>query len=71
MARKVKPEYFNTQEARTMTGLSEGVWRRKAASGAIESVRVGKRLLIPVEEIRRILAAGTVPRKLEPGEEAA
>jgi hypothetical protein len=44
-----------------MSGLSRWTWRHYAYEGKIASVKAGKRLLIPVSEIRRVMAQGYRP----------
>jgi len=50
-------------EAEALTGVSRWTWRRWAYDGRICSVKLGKRLLIPTDEIERLVAAGTRPRQ--------
>lgn len=59
---KVEPEFVSVQAAEIMTGRSKWSWRRDAYSGKIASVKLGARLLIPVSEIRRLVAEGMRPR---------
>lgn len=59
---KVEPELISVQGAETMTGRSRWSWRRDAYNGRISSVKLGSKLLIPVAEIRRVIAEGTRPR---------
>lgn len=59
---KVEPEYVSVQGAETMTGRSRWSWRRDAYEGRISSVKLGAKLLIPIAEIRRVLAENTRPR---------
>ena len=59
---KLEPELVSVQGAETMTGRSRWSWRRDAYEGRIESVKLGARLLIPVSEIRRVVAENTRPR---------
>ena len=58
----VEPEYLGVQDAEVMTGRSRWSWRRDCYSGAVASVKLGRRLLIPVSEIRRVIAENTRPR---------
>lgn len=58
----VEPELVGVQDAETMTGLSRWTWRAWAYSGRVASVKAGRRLLIPVAEIRRVIEEGTRPR---------
>lgn len=60
--RVVEAEYMSVREAEALSGRSEWSWRRDAYAGRVESVKLGSRLLIPVSEIRRVLAEGTRPR---------
>jgi histone H3/H4 len=48
-----------------MSGLSKWTWRKYAYEGRVASTKVGRRLLIPVAEIERIMREGLRPR-LEP-----
>ncbi len=59
---KVEAEYVSVQGAETMTGRSRWSWRRDAYEGKIASVKLGAKLLIPVSEIRRVIAENTRPR---------
>jgi excisionase family DNA binding protein len=46
-------------EAENMTGVSRWTWRRWAYDGRISSTKLGTRLLIPVDEIERLVTEGT------------
>jgi hypothetical protein len=59
---RVETEYVSVQGAETMTGRSRWSWRRDAYDGKIASVKLGAKLLIPVAEIRRVIAENTRPR---------
>ncbi len=59
---KVETEYVSVQGAETMTGRSRWSWRRDAYDGKIASVKLGAKLLIPIAEIRRVIAENTRPR---------
>ena len=59
---KVEPELVSVQGAEIMTGRSRWSWRRDAYEGKIASVKIGAKLLIPVAEVRRIIAENTRPR---------
>jgi excisionase family DNA binding protein len=54
--------YLGVAEAEALTGLSRWTWRRWAYNGKVESVKLGKRLLIPRAEIARLVAENTRPR---------
>jgi hypothetical protein len=59
---KVDCEYVSVQSAEMMTGRSRWSWRRDAYEGRIASVKLGAKLLIPMAEIRRVIAENTRPR---------
>jgi hypothetical protein len=59
---KVEPEFVSVQGAEIMTGRSRWSWRRDAYDGKIASVKLGAKLLIPIAEIRRVIAENTRPR---------
>jgi hypothetical protein len=61
MKRSLEPEYVGVAEAEAMTSRSRWSWRRDAYNGTIASVKIGTRLLIPISEIRRVLAENTRP----------
>lgn len=61
----VETEYVSVQGAEIMTGRSRWSWRRDAYSGKIASVKLGAKLLIPIAEIRRVIAENTRPRLAE------
>lgn len=62
---KLKPAYLGVDDAEIMSGLSKWTWRKYAYEGRVASTKVGRRLLIPVAEIERIMREGLRPR-LEP-----
>ncbi len=64
-AKPVEREYLGVDEAETLSGRSRWTWRRDCYSGAVASVKVGRRLLIPMSEIRRVMAEGLRPRLAE------
>ena len=55
------PAYMGVDDAEAMTGLSRWTWRKYAYEGRIASTKVGRRLLIPVSEIERIMMQGLRP----------
>jgi hypothetical protein len=59
---KVEPELLSVQSAEIMTGRSRWSWRRDAYSGKIAGVKLGAKLLIPISEVRRVIAENTRPR---------
>jgi len=60
--RKIQPELLGMAEAEEMTGRSRWSWRRDCYSGAIASVKIGRRLFVPISEVRRVIAECTRPR---------
>jgi excisionase family DNA binding protein len=48
------------QEAQEMTGISHFTFRRMVKNRKIKAVRVGRRLLIPVSELEKLVKPGTV-----------
>jgi excisionase family DNA binding protein len=48
------------QEAQEMTGISHFTFRRMVRNGKIKAVRVGRRLLIPVTELEKLVKPGAV-----------
>jgi hypothetical protein len=62
IAQEVNPEFVSVDQAQLLTGISKWSWRSFAYKGRIESVKIGSRLLIPIAEIRRVIAEGRRPR---------
>jgi len=59
----INRQFLSPVEAETLTGISRWTWRSKAYSGEIASSKVGRRLLLPIAEIDRIIAEGArLPR---------
>jgi len=58
---EIQPEYVSVAGAEAMTNRSRWTWRRDAYQGKIASVKIGAKLLIPIAEIRRIMAENTRP----------
>lgn len=59
---QLEPELVDVKGAEIITGRSRWSWRRDAYEGKIASVKLGAKLLIPISEIRRVIAEGTRPR---------
>lgn len=55
------PELLGVDGAEHMSSISQWTWRKYCYSGRIASVKVGRRLLIPVSEIRRVMNEGLRP----------
>jgi hypothetical protein len=60
--RKIEAELLGMADAETMTGRSRWSWRRDCYSGAVASVKIGRRLFIPVSEVHRVIVENTRPR---------
>ena len=58
-------KYVSPNGAEELSSISRWTWRRKAYDGEIESSKVGGRLLIPLDEIERVIKEGTRPRIAE------
>jgi len=73
MKETVEPEFCSVDQAEILSGVSRWTWRQMAYKGRIESCKVGARLLLPISEIRRVIAEGTRPRAdgLRAGEPSA
>ena len=67
MQRKIEPELLGMADAEAMTGRSRWSWRRDAYEGKISSVKLGAKLLIPISEVRRVIAENTRPRLQDAG----
>jgi hypothetical protein len=60
--RKIEPELLSMVEAEFMTGRSRWTWRRDCYAGTVASVKIGRRLFVPLSEVRRVIAESTRPR---------
>ncbi len=58
----VEREFISCEEAEHITGMSRWTWRRNCYDGVVSSVKIGRRLLIPMTEMRRVIAEGTNTR---------
>jgi hypothetical protein len=67
MQRTIEPELLGMADAEAMTGRSRWSWRRDCYSGAVASVKIGRRLFVPVSEVRRVIRENTRPRRAEAG----
>jgi hypothetical protein len=63
---KLEPELVSVTGAEVISGRSRWSWRRDCYSGAIASVKIGRRLFVPISEVRRVIAENTRPRLSEP-----
>jgi hypothetical protein len=59
--RQFKAEYLGVAELEALTGISRWTWRRWAYSGRVASVKLGKRLVVPVAEMERLIAENIRP----------
>lgn len=56
-----EPQLIGVEEAEQLYGLSRWTFRRWAYTGKIASVKMGKRLLLPIADLQRLVAEGTRP----------
>jgi hypothetical protein len=81
LAETVEPVCVGVDQAQVMSGISRWTWRSWAQKGVVDSVKVGGRngklgrggrLLIPIAEVRRVLAENFRPRQqAQPAPKAA
>jgi hypothetical protein len=57
--RKIEAELLGMADAEAMTGRSRWSWRRDCYSGVVTSVKIGRRLFLPVSEVHRVIAENT------------
>ena len=62
----IEPELLGMEDAERLTGRSRWSWRRDCYSGAVASVKIGRRLFVPMSEVRRVIAENTRPRLEQP-----
>lgn len=71
LASEIEPLCVGVDQAQTLSGISRWTWRTWAQKGIVSSIKIGGRtgklgrggrLLIPIEEIRRVLAESYRPR---------
>jgi len=62
ISQQKEAQLLGVAEAEALTGISKWTWRRWSYDGKIASVKLGKRLLIPVSEIERLVTENTRPR---------
>jgi hypothetical protein len=60
---QVEPLFCSVDDAETISGISRWTWRSKAYAGEVESSKVGRRLLIPIAEVKRLIEEGRRPRR--------
>jgi hypothetical protein len=63
--KNIQPKWMNVDDAQAYSGISKWTWRRMAYDGRIASTKVGKRLLLEVSSIDRVLADGYRPALTE------
>lgn len=63
LAKTVERKFYSVDEAEMLTGISRWTWRDWIAAGKIDSFKLGARVLIPQEEIDRVLREGFRARK--------
>ena len=59
----IAPLFCTLDDAEKITGISRWTWRSKCYAGDVESSKVGRRILIPIEEIRRLIDENRRPRR--------
>ena len=59
--KQIEPKFLGVDGAEARSGVSRWTWRRMAYDGRIASAKVGRRLLIPLSEVDRVLAEGYRP----------
>jgi hypothetical protein len=57
----IEVECLNLAKTAALTGLSVRTWRRYALGGKVGSVKIDKKVLIPVSEIKRVMGEGYRP----------
>ncbi|MGO8707441.1 MAG: helix-turn-helix domain-containing protein [Terracidiphilus sp.] len=60
------PAFISTGIAARLTGTTPKTWRNWAKQRKFVSVRLGKRILVPIRELERLLSEGTCVRVDEP-----
>ena len=60
--RPIEREYVGVDEAEAFSGRSRWTWRKDCYEGRVASCKVGRRLLIPMSEIKRVMQEGMRPR---------
>jgi excisionase family DNA binding protein len=61
-------ETIKVEEAAVVLGINRAAAYRAARSGELPAVRIGKRLIVPVPALRRLL--GEIPNDHDPGDQA-
>jgi hypothetical protein len=59
---KLEAEYTDPKGAEALSSRSRYCWLRDTYEGKISSVKIGRKVLIPIREIRRRLEEATRPR---------
>jgi hypothetical protein len=60
---EVEPILVSVKKAEALTDVSDWKWRRLAYEGKIASVKIGTRLLIPMDSIIRFINEATRAKK--------
>jgi|SRR6516225_537943 hypothetical protein len=55
---EVQPEFVSVLDAEVLSGISRWTWRQLAYQRRISSCKLGRRLLLPLCEIRELIAEG-------------
>ncbi len=54
-------ELISVADAERLTSISRWTWRKFAYSGKVASVKIGRRLCLPLVEVHRIVDEGRRP----------
>ena len=54
---------YTMEEAARALSISDSTVRRMVRSGAIRSVRIGKRMVVPASEVTRLLTPKPIPQR--------
>lgn len=57
--RQIERKFMSPAEAARLTGVTRQTWSAWAAQGRLVSIKLGKRVLLPVDEVNRLLKEGT------------
>jgi excisionase family DNA binding protein len=60
---EVEPTTLTVEEAGRLLGISRGRAYEAVRTGEIPSVRLGRRLLVPTAQLRRMLAGSDTPKR--------
>jgi|HubBroStandDraft_1064217.scaffolds.fasta_scaffold1389133_2 hypothetical protein len=64
----MEPGFISPRDAARLTGTTRQSWTNWARQGLFTSVRLNKRVLIPVSEFERLLSEGTRVHRVAGGQ---